>query len=54
MKRRRTEETPGRSPSQDAEVARLAARAELIVEELETVVQQMAAMLRNTYGQDHD
>lgn len=53
MKRRRIEE-PGRSPAQDAEVARLTARADLIVEELETVVQQMSAMLRNAYGQDDD
>lgn len=54
MKRRRIEEPLGRTASQDAEVARLTARADLIVEELETVVQQMSAMLRNAYGQDDD
>lgn len=38
-----------RTSSQDAEVARLTARADLIIEELDGVVKEMSAMLRAAY-----
>lgn len=40
---------PEASPTYDAEVARLTARADLIVEELDVVVQELSDMLRNAY-----
>lgn len=39
-------EKPGTTPAQDQTVATLTARADLILEELEVVVKQMSAMLR--------
>lgn len=36
----------------DQDVARLAAKADLIIEELDIVVKQMAEMLRGAYGND--
>jgi len=39
-----------RTPTQDAEVARLTAKADLIMDELESVVGQMADMLRDAHG----
>jgi hypothetical protein len=41
---------PAASPTADAELARLTARADLIVEELDTVVSQLSDMLRNAPG----
>lgn len=41
---------PGRPASYDAEVARLTARADLIVEELDVVVQELSQMLKSAYG----
>jgi hypothetical protein len=41
---------PERSASYDAEVARLTARADLIVEELDVVVQELSTMLKSAYG----
>ncbi len=41
---------PSRPASYDAEVARLTARADLIVEELDVVVQQLSQMLKSAYG----
>lgn len=41
---------PARTPAADAEVARLAARADLIVEELNDIVKHMSDMLRNAPG----
>lgn len=37
---------PGTTPAEDLTVARLTARADLILEELDVVVKQMSAMLR--------
>jgi len=45
---------PNRSPSYDHEVARLTARADLIVEELDIVVKQLSEMLKSAYGIDND
>lgn len=45
---------PDRSPSYDHEVARLTARADLIVEELDIVVKQLSDMLKSAYGIDND
>lgn len=42
--------TPERSASFDAEVARLTARADLVVEELDVVVKELSTMLKNAYG----
>lgn len=50
FRRRRTAGGPGRTFAADAEVARLTARADLIVEELDLVVKQMSSMLRNAPG----
>ncbi|MET9262421.1 hypothetical protein [Amycolatopsis sp. NPDC004079] len=41
---------PERAASYDAEVARLTARADLVVEELEVVVKQLSTMLKSAYG----
>lgn len=41
-----------RTAVEDAEVARLTAKADLIMDELETVVSQMADMLRDAHGTD--
>lgn len=41
--------SPSRTASQDAEVARLTARADLILEELDVVVQEMSSMLQSAY-----
>jgi len=40
---------PSRTASQDAEVARLTARADLILEELDGVVKEMSSMLQSAY-----
>lgn len=45
---------PDRSPSYDAEVARLTVRADLIVEELDIVVKELSNMLKSAYGIDND
>lgn len=45
---------PDRSPSYDTEVARLTARADLIVEELDIVVKQLSEMLKSAYGINND
>lgn len=42
--------TPQRPAAYDAEVARLTARADLIVEELDVVVQELSQMLKSAYG----
>lgn len=39
-------------PVHDAEVARLTARADLIVEELDVVVKELSDMLKNAYRTD--
>lgn len=41
---------PSRPASYDAEVARLTARADLIVEELDVVVKELSQMLKSAYG----
>jgi hypothetical protein len=41
--------TPERSASYDAEVARLTARADLVVEELDIVVKELSTMLKAAY-----
>lgn len=38
---------PGSTPAEDLTVARLTARADLILEELDVVVKQMSTMLRD-------
>jgi hypothetical protein len=48
--RRRGAGAAARTPAADAEVARLTARADLIVEELDLVVKQMSDMLRKAPG----
>lgn len=50
FRRRKSDRGPARTPAADAEVARLTARADLIVEELDVVVRQMSEMLRNAPG----
>jgi hypothetical protein len=50
IRRRRSANGPARTLAADAEVARLTARADLIVEELDVVVKQMSEMLRNAPG----
>jgi hypothetical protein len=45
---------PDRSPSYDTEVARLTARADLVVEELDIVVKQLSEMLKSAYGIKND
>jgi uncharacterized membrane protein len=53
--RRRTRDAhQPRTATQDAEVARLTAKADLIMDELESVVGQMADMLREAHGADND
>lgn len=42
---------PGSTPAQDQTVATLTARADLILEELDVVVKQMSAMLREKVGE---
>lgn len=42
----------GRRLGEDQEVARLTAKADLIIEELDIVVKQMSDMLRGAYGND--
>lgn len=44
---------PGSTPAEDLVVARLTARADLILEELDVVVQEMSAMLRKRAA-DHE
>ena len=44
---------PGSTPAQDLTVARLTARADLILEELDVVVKQMSTMLREKAA-DHE
>lgn len=51
---RRAAGSPSPSPAADAEVARLTARADLIVEELDIVVRQMSEMLRKAPGKTHE
>lgn len=43
-----------RTVQQDQNVARLTAKADLIIEELDQVVKQMAVMLRDAYGLTDD
>jgi len=43
---------PGTTPAQDQTVATLTARADLILEELDVVVKQMSAMLRERAADD--
>lgn len=43
-----------RTVKQDQDVARLTAKADLIIEELDQVVKQMAVMLRDAYGLTDD
>lgn len=51
MKRKQQQRfAPGRTPSQDVEIARLTARADLIVEELDLVVKAMSDALKTAYG----
>lgn len=45
---------PGSTPAQDVTVARLTARADLILEELDVVVKQMSAMLREKASHDDE
>lgn len=45
-------EKPGTTPAQDQTVARLTARADLILEELDVVVKQMSALLREKAADD--
>ncbi|WP_370943995.1 hypothetical protein AB5J62_33480 [Amycolatopsis sp. cg5] len=53
---RRPQATPDHNSqdqyAHDQDVARLTARADLIVEELDTVVAQMSTMLREAYTDD--
>lgn len=42
---------PGSTPAEDLTVARLTARADLILEELDVVVKQMSTMLRERTGE---
>lgn len=49
----RDEHVP-RTATEDAEVARLTAKADLIMEELESVVGLMADMLRDAHGRSDD
>jgi hypothetical protein len=44
---------PGSTPAEDLTVARLTARADLILEELDVVVKQMSTMLRERSA-EHD
>ncbi|MBB1153531.1 hypothetical protein [Amycolatopsis dendrobii] len=41
---------PERAASHDAEVARLTARADLVIEELDAVVTELSTMLKSAYG----
>jgi hypothetical protein len=50
FRRRARDEHQPRTATQDTEVARLTAKADLIMDELETVVGQMADMLRDAHG----
>jgi hypothetical protein len=43
-----------KSAKKDQDVARLTAKADLIIEELDQVVKQMAVMLRDAYGLTDD
>ena len=43
-------DSSARTPSQDAEIARLTARADKIVAELDAIVAQMSDALRTAYG----
>jgi len=52
FRRRPRDEHVPRTASQDAEVARLTAKADLIMDELESVVGQMADMLRDAHGKN--
>lgn len=55
LRRPATKDTPddrARTVQEDQNVARLTAKADLIIEELDTVVKQMAVMLRDAYGLD--
>lgn len=44
---------PGSTPAEDMTVARLTAKADMILEELDVVVKQMSGMLRER-STDHD
>lgn len=47
LRKARKLSSPGTTPAEDLTVARLTARADLILEELDVVVKQMSAMLRD-------
>lgn len=51
-KRYESKHAPRTDPLPDHDVARLTARADLIVEELDAVVSQMSTMLRKAYPDD--
>jgi hypothetical protein len=45
---------PGSTPEEDLTVAKLTARADMILEELDVVVAQMSAMLREKKASEHE
>lgn len=49
FRRAKPADDPSPGPAHDAEVARLTARADLIVEELDVVVKELSDMLKNAY-----
>jgi hypothetical protein len=52
FRRHTPEEHRPRTASEDAEVVQLTAKADLIMDELQSVVGQMTDMLRNAHGTD--